>query len=80
MDIQFVGENLLPGKIGQFLIVLAFSASLLSALSYFFAVKNKEPEEQKSWQRLGRIAFFINWLSVIGIGSTLFYLILNHFN
>jgi cytochrome c-type biogenesis protein CcmF len=80
MDIQFVGENLLPGKIGQFLIVLAFSASLLAALSYFFATKNKEPEEQKSWQRLGRIAFVINWLSVIGIGSTLFYLILNHFN
>ena len=79
MDIQFVGENLLPGKIGQFLIVLAFAASLLSTISYFFAT-GKDHEEEKSWQRLGRIAFFTNIFSVIGIGVTLFYLILNHHN
>lgn len=80
MDIQFVGENLLPGKIGQFFIVLAFAASLLSTISYFLAVGRKDPEEQNSWQRIGRIAFFTNWVSVAGIGITLFYLILSHYN
>ncbi|HKG06943.1 MAG TPA: cytochrome c biogenesis protein CcsA [Pedobacter sp.] len=79
MDIQFIGENLLPGKIGQLFIVLAFGASLLAAISYFFAAKNKDLSDQ-SWNRLGRIAFLINWLSIIGIGSTLFFLILNHYN
>ncbi|SHF21289.1 heme lyase CcmF/NrfE family subunit [Pedobacter caeni] len=79
MDIQFFGENLLPGKIGQFFIVLAFAASLLSAIAYFFATKNKDLENQ-SWTRLGRIAFLINWVSILGIGITLFYLILNHNN
>ncbi|WP_449438754.1 hypothetical protein [Pedobacter steynii] len=79
MDIQFIGETLLPGKVGQFFIVLAFAASLLSTISYFFATQNKDFADQ-SWKRIGRISFLINWLSVIGIGSTLFFLILNHYN
>lgn len=76
---QFIGENLLPGKIGQFFIVLAFVASLLSTVAYFFAVKNKN-EQDRSWVNIGRYAFFINVLSIVGIGVTLFYLILNHYN
>ncbi|MGY4384573.1 cytochrome c-type biogenesis protein CcmF [Pedobacter sp. UYP24] len=79
MDIQFIGENLLPGKVGQFFIVLAFGASLLSTISYYFAAKNKDLQD-RSWAILGRIGFLINWLCVIGIGSTLFFLILNHYN
>jgi len=79
MDIQFTGETLLPGKVGQFFIVLAFAASVLSTISYFFATRNKDLAD-RSWQRLGRISFFVNWASVIGIGVTLFYLILNHYN
>lgn len=79
MDIQFIGENLLPGKIGQFFIVLAFAASLLSAISYFFATRNKDLGD-RSWNRIGRVSFLINWISVLGIGITLFYLILNHNN
>ncbi|GGI23976.1 heme lyase CcmF/NrfE family subunit [Pedobacter mendelii] len=79
MDIQFVGENLLPGKIGQFFIVLAFSASLLSTIAYFYASREKNLED-KSWRNLGRIGFLVNWVSIIGIGVTLFYLILGHYN
>ncbi len=79
MDIQFYGETLLPGKLGQFFIVLAFAASLLSTLSYFFATRSTELQDS-SWKRLGRIGFIVNAISIIGIGATLFYLILNHFN
>ncbi|MFP5081057.1 heme lyase CcmF/NrfE family subunit [Pedobacter sp. JCM 36344] len=79
MDIQFIGENLLPGRIGQFFIVLAFGASLLSTIAYFFAAKSKDLTNQ-SWTRLGRVAFLLNWLAIVGIGSTLFFLILNHYN
>lgn len=78
MDIQFVGESLLPGKIGQFFIVLAFGASLLATVAYFFAVKNKNSEDQ-SWVKIGRISFIVNIVSIIGIGFTLFFLILNHY-
>jgi cytochrome c-type biogenesis protein CcmF len=79
MDIQYAGENLLPGRIGQFFIVLAFAASLLATISYFFAARNKDLADN-SWNRIGRVAFLLNWVSVIGIGVTLFYLILNHYN
>ncbi|RZK75638.1 MAG: cytochrome C biogenesis protein, partial [Pedobacter sp.] len=79
MDIQFIGETLLPGKIGQFFIVLAFGASLLSTIAYYFAAKNNDLSDN-SWNRLGRLAFVVNFISIIGIGSTLFFLILNHYN
>ncbi|MGF1923612.1 MAG: hypothetical protein ACQUHE_05495, partial [Bacteroidia bacterium] len=74
--VNFIGESLLPGKIGQLFIVLAFVGSLLSTIAYFFAVKNKN-ELDRSWTKLGRIGFLVNLTSIIGIGVTLFYLILN---
>jgi cytochrome c-type biogenesis protein CcmF len=37
MDIAYKGEHLLPGQLGQFFIVLAFGAALLSFISYYFA-------------------------------------------
>ena len=79
MDVNFTGESLLPGQIGQFFIVLAFVGSILSTIAYFFAVKNKNEQDQ-SWTKIGRTGFLINLTSIIGIGVTLFYLILNHKN
>lgn len=75
MDIQYVGENLLPGKLGQFFVVLSFGSALLSCIAYYFASKYKE---ERSWLRLGRIGFWLNGLAVIGIGSALYYIIYNH--
>ncbi len=75
MDINYVGESLLPGQIGQFFVILSFGAALFSLISYFFAAKN--PEE-KNWKTLGRIGFFLNAISIVVIGSTLFYIIYNH--
>ncbi|APU99211.1 cytochrome c biogenesis protein CcsA [Sphingobacterium siyangense] len=75
MDVNYVGEHLLPGQIGQFFIVLSFGAALLSCISYFFATKY--PEEN-SWKKIARIAFWVNAVSVVAIGATLFYIIYNH--
>jgi cytochrome c-type biogenesis protein CcmF len=77
MDTVFKGENLVPGHLGQFFIILAFSSALLSTISYYFATVNKNPLD-KSWHRLGRIGFISNSLSVVGIGVCLFYIIYNH--
>lgn len=79
MDTQFYGETLWPGKLGQFFIVLAFCASLLSFIAYYFASTNKDSNDN-SWRNIGRVGFLLNFASVIGIGSVLFYLILSHFN
>ncbi len=75
MDNPFKGEHLLPGHLGQFFTILAFGSALLSSISYYFAVKD---EFDVSWKRLARISFYINTVSVIGIGTCLYYIILNH--
>jgi cytochrome c-type biogenesis protein CcmF len=75
MDTVFKGEHLLPGHLGQFFIILSFGTALFSAISYYFATTDKL---NPSWQRLGRIGFYLNTVSVIGIGTCLFYIIYNH--
>lgn len=77
MDTAFVGEHLLPGKLGQFFIILSFGTALVALVSYFFATINKNKEDY-SWSNLGRWAYRLNLLAVIGIGSCLFYIIYNH--
>lgn len=73
---QYKGEALLPGNIGYFLVTLMFAAALLALLSYFFSARNSESSH--SWKQLGRIAFGVHGLAVIGVMVTMFYLIYNH--
>ncbi|MFA6083011.1 cytochrome c biogenesis protein CcsA [Mucilaginibacter sp.] len=75
MDTDFKGEHLLPGHLGQFFVILSFGAALFSTISYYFATTDKL---NPSWQRLGRIGFYLNTVSVVGIGTCLFYIIYNH--
>ncbi len=83
MDIQYVGESLLPGKLGQFFIILSFCAALLATISYFFATVNArgdsfQKQSAPGWQKIARIAFSLNLLAVVCIGACLFYIIYNH--
>lgn len=84
MDIQYVGENLLPGKLGQFFIILSFCSALLATISYYFATVNSwgnDPSRRENslgWQRIARMAFSLNVFAIVGIGSCLFYIIYNH--
>lgn len=75
MDIIYEGESLLPGQLGQFFIILAFGSALLSFISYIYATKYPD---DRSWHRLGRIAFWLNLAAVLGIGACLYYIIYNH--
>ncbi|MBK0384513.1 cytochrome c biogenesis protein CcsA [Pedobacter sp. SD-b] len=77
MDIHYAGEHLLPGKLGQLFIVLSFGTSLIALFSYYFATTTKDKLDL-SWNRLGRLAYRLNLVSVIGIGACLFYIIYNH--
>src|ERR1035437_9306574 len=77
MEIKYIGEHTWIGSLGNLFLVLAFTASLLSALSYFFAAR-KEIEDV-SWKRLGRFAFRIHSLSVLGIMAVLFVMLSNHY-
>ena len=74
---EFTGENLLPGQLGHFFILLFLIAAGVSSLSYFFAQKN-ELIAKNSWIRLGRLSFLAQSLSVLSIFALLFYIIHNH--
>lgn len=97
MKQEFLNEQLIPGIIGQFLIVLAFSAALLASLSYFFATRfenanlkgfNNKPADggnlaainttKNTWQIIGKVAYTVHTLAIIGVFFTLFYIIANH--
>jgi cytochrome c-type biogenesis protein CcmF len=75
---QFIGEHLLPGKIGHFFALLFFSASLVAVIAYFKAANARNPEEEKDWRRMARWAFFIDVFSVFAVFATIVYIIANH--
>lgn len=76
MDIEYIGEHLLPGQLGQFFVILCFGTALLSFLAYYFATVNKD---EASWQKIARVSFWLNAVAVIGIGVCLYYIIYNHY-
>ncbi len=73
-EIQYVGEHLLPGIIGNFALVLAFCTALLSAISYYYSTK---PYADSKWSKMGRISFWIHGVSVITLIACIFYVMYN---
>lgn len=74
MDIQYLGENLWPGKLGQFFIIVSFVTALYSSIAYFFA----QQKTDDSWKKLARASFYIHSFAIIGIIVSLAYIIGNH--
>ncbi len=74
----FIGEQLLPGQIGNFLAILSFVASLLATIAYFKATQSQTPSVQQSWKRIARVSFLAEIISVIGIFIALYFIISNH--
>ncbi len=77
MEINYIGEHSWVGSLGNFFLVLSFTAALLSAVAYFVTAR-KEIEDE-SWKRLGRFAFRIHSLAVLGIMTMLFIMLSNHY-
>jgi len=78
-EIQYIGEHLWPGRLGQWAIFLAFSSGLFAALSYFFATNRRALPEAATWRRMGRWGFALHGLSVFAVMGLLFYLLVNHY-
>ncbi|HLP39278.1 cytochrome c biogenesis protein CcsA [Lacibacter sp.] len=74
----FIGEQLLPGQIGNFLAILSFVASLLATVAYFKATQSQIPSEQQSWKRIARVSFLAEIIAIIGIFAVLYFIISNH--
>lgn len=76
---QFEGEHLLPGQIGQFFVLLAFVASVISTIAFFTASRKNEPIEKKSWLNFARLAFGVQMVSAIIIFGLIYYICSNHY-
>ncbi len=76
---DYIGEHLLPGKIGHFFVILAFIASIVATLSYFFASRAIDSLQKKYWIQLARTAFITQLISVVVIFSTIFYICSHHY-
>jgi len=62
-NIEYIGEHLFPGQLGNFFVILAFVAAFLSCISYYFVAS--EITNSDSWQKIARTAFYIHALSLI---------------
>lgn len=71
---QAQSVDLIFGRLGNLFISLAFVAAALAAVAYFLAGK----EKNRSWMRLGRMAYLTHGLSVLGIVGVLFAIIFGH--
>ncbi|MBK7306538.1 MAG: cytochrome c biogenesis protein CcsA [Chitinophagaceae bacterium] len=76
---QFEGEHLLPGNIGQFFVLLAFVASIISTIAYFIAAKKTDLVQKRSWLNFARVAFTTQLISAIIIFVLIFYICANHY-
>jgi cytochrome c-type biogenesis protein CcmF len=72
---EYIGENLLAGTIGNFFVAISIAFGLLSTVAYFLA-ENRKSEE---WRKLGRIGFRGHSIGILGIVITLFTMIFNQY-
>ncbi len=76
---EYVGEHLLPGQIGRLLLLLGFVASLISAISYFYATQRREKIEFGVWKCMGRYAFLLHSFCFLVVIGLLFYIMAQHY-
>lgn len=74
---EYIGEHLLIGKIGHVFVICSFVFALLASISYFLG--SRENDQALSWKKIGRISFRLHGLSVLGIVSVLFIMLMNHY-
>lgn len=88
---NYIGEHLLPGKLGYFFLLLSFISSIGATVSYFLSVQQSRKLATGNWQdvangdggnqwkKLGRLFFALELLSVFAVFATLFYIISHHY-
>ncbi|WP_109742165.1 heme lyase CcmF/NrfE family subunit [Arcicella aurantiaca] len=67
------------GNIGHLCIILSFVASVIATFGYFKSVQTTDLDQQESWKRFSRYAFYIHGAAVVGVIISLFSIIYNHY-
>jgi len=76
---EYIGEHLWIGQLGQFLIFLAFAMAILSTVSYTFGTNEKDELLKANWLKIGRAAFITHGVSIIVIIVMIFYMMINRY-
>src|ERR1017187_7527561 len=76
---KFEGEHLIPGQVGHFFVLLAFVASLISTISFFYASAIRDENEKRRWILFARGAFFIQFLSLLTVFITIYFICSHHY-
>ena len=76
---KFEGEHLVPGQVGHFFVLLAFVASLVATIAYFYASSLKVDSQKRQWILFARGAFFIQFVSLITVFFTIYYICSHHY-
>ncbi len=74
MDVTAVGPDMWLGKVGHFLIILAFVSAILSAISYWVNTLTYFYSKSDSWKSIGKTAFYVHALSLLSAVFLLFYM------
>lgn len=72
----FVNEDLWPGYLAHFGIVLGFVGALFAVFTYFMATQRRNDPDGEGWRRLGRWAFVAHGLGIFTVIGILFYLMI----
>jgi len=76
-EIQYTGEHLWVGNLGNFFIFLGLASIILSFWSYGIQMYSKEEKDKKGWMSLARTGFFIHGASILGLIGIVFYAMYN---
>jgi cytochrome c-type biogenesis protein CcmF len=72
-EIQYIGEHIWLGKLGNFFLILSFAAALIALIGFYLSTKNKD------YLKFARNAFYMHAFAVIGIIGTMFFMLVNHY-
>ncbi len=74
--IEYVGEHIWIGQLGQFLIFLAFATAILATISYTFGTNEEEASVKANWLKIGRAGFIVHGISIITVIILIFFMMI----
>jgi cytochrome c-type biogenesis protein CcmF len=72
--IDHIGEHAWAGQLGHTLTIISFVGALLAAAAYWLGTQRNDD----AWKKLGRLAFRVHSVAVLGIVAVLFTMLFKH--
>lgn len=79
MNIQYIGEHLVPGQVGRIFIWVAFFTAVTAMILYLISARKEEKGEMPVFRPVARGLFMIHTFSLVMVAAILYYLIFNHY-